>query len=119
MEQLPLTLYRRRKSCPPRAKDSYGKRTWDSSSFHGAIAATVNIIGRRSHGASEFFILLNNELNVSWRPSAWNAMVRIGGHNCVQPEDPWVIPQVVRKVSGSDHRFVSCYVESFGRFGGP
>lgn len=68
--------------------------------------------------ASEFFILLNNELNVSWRPSSWDATVRIGGHNGAQHEDPWVIPQLVRKASGSDHRFVSCYVESFGRFGG-
>lgn len=33
------------------------------------------------------FHLLNNELNVSWWPSAWGVTVRIGGHNRVQHRD--------------------------------
>lgn len=31
---------------------------------HNYREQTMNIIGRRFHGASEFFILLNNKLNV-------------------------------------------------------
>lgn len=66
----------------------------------------MNIIGRRSHGASEFFMLLNNKLNVFHGDPPRNAM-RVGGHKCVQHKEThgWP-PSVVRKVCGSDHRFV-------------
>lgn len=100
-----------KKELSPEGERFLRKKDSDSFSFHGAIAATVNVIGRRSHGGSEFFIPLNNELNVSWRPSTG----RGGACRWTQPRATrGRSRRVVGKVSGSDHRFVSRYVESFG-----
>lgn len=64
----------------------------------------MNTIGRRSHGASEFFILLNNKLNVFHGDPSQNATMRVVGGQ--HKEIHGWSPSVVRKVCGSDHRFV-------------